>query len=226
MVTLERYRRHLHRKKLKELRKEPDDDYSILNEIAKIKGFKGGKRVEPYEQYVEDLAKEMGFRGKKKGQKIDKKILDVDISPLEEWREYYRKKGIKVRYWDLVPEEDYIQAMEVLKEKWDVTHQKFLRFCIELEKDIRSFFETTKKTTAALSMEDAFKVMDEYHRKYPESMNIYSRDEFIIGLQFCLPEKGIGIKTKRLKIGEQPYRTHIIFEKIPIETTEIVGTIK
>jgi hypothetical protein len=214
MVTERAYSYYLARKKHKE-----EGDFSILNEIAKMKGFKGGKigerRIDPIEQYAEYLAREMGFRGRKKGEVIDGQRVDADVSPLEEWREFYRKRGTRVTYWDLVPEEEYGKALEVLKQKWITEHQKFLAFCNELEKDVRSWFEKTKKREAAVSVEDAMKSLDEYHRAHHDSMNIYTRDDFVIGLKYCFPEKGIGVTTKKMKTEpEEPYKTYIIFEQL------------
>ncbi len=213
MVTERAYSYYLARKKHKE-----EGDFSILNEIAKMKGFKGGKigerRIDPIEQYAEYLAREMGFKGRKKGDIVDGQRVDADVSPLEEWREFYRKRGVRAVYWDLIPEEEYDKALEVLRQKWVTEHQKFLAFCSELEKDIRSWFEKTKKKEAALSVEDAMKSLDEYHRAHHDSMNIYTRDDFLIGLKYCFPEKGIGITAKKMKTKlEEPYKTYIIFEQ-------------
>lgn len=214
MVTERAYSYYLARKKHKE-----EGDFSILNEISKMKGFKGGKigerRIDPIEQYAEHLAREMGFKGRKKGEIIGGQRADVDVSPLEEWREFYRKRGERVTYWDLVSEEEYDKALDVLRQKWITEHQKFLAFCNELEKDVRSWFEKTKKKEAALSVEDAMKSLDEYHRTHHDSMNIYTRDDFLIGLKYCFPEKGIGVTTKKMKTkSEEPYRTYIIFEQL------------
>ena len=214
MVTNRAYSYYLARKKHKE-----EGDFSILNEIAKMKGFKGGKigerRIDPIEQYAEYLARELGFKGRKKGEIFEKQRVDADISPLEEWREFYRRRGVKVTYWDLVSEEEYDEALDKLKQKWMAEHQKFLAFCDELEKDIRSWFEKTKKRESALSIEDALKSLDEYHRTHHDSMNIYTRDDLIIGLKYCFPEKGIGVTTKKMKTKpEEPYKTYIIFEQL------------
>lgn len=214
MVTKRAYSYYLARKKHKE-----EGDFSILNEIAKMKGFKGGKigerRIDPIEQYAEYLAREMGFRGRKKGEIVDGQRSDVDVSPSEEWREFYRNRGIKVTYWDLVPEEEYNKALEVLRQKWITEHQKFLAFCDELEKDVRSWFEKTKKREAALSIEDALKNLEDYHITHHNSMNIYTRDDFVIGLKYCFPEKGIGVTTKKMKTKpEEQYKTYIIFEQL------------
>lgn len=214
MVTERAYSYYLARKKHKE-----EGDFSILNEISKMKGFKGGKigerRIDPIEQYAEYLAREMGFKGRKKGEIIDGQRVDADVSPLEEWREFYRKRGERVTYWDLVSEEEYDKALDVLRQKWITEHQKFLAFCDELEKDVRSWFEKTKKKEAALSVEDAMKSLDEYHITHHDSMNIYTRDDFLIGLKYCFPEKGIGVTTKKMKTKpEEPYKTYIIFEQL------------
>lgn len=214
MVTRRAYSYYLARKKHKE-----EGDFSILNEIAKMNGFKGGKigerRIEPIEQYAEYLARELGFRGKKKGEIIEGQKVDADMSPLEEWREFYRKRGERVTYWDLVPEEEYYKVLDMLKQKWITEHKKFLAYCGELERDVRSWFEKTKKRESALSVEDAMKSIDEYHRTHKDSMNIYSRDDLIIGLQHCLPDKGIGITTRKMRAKpEEPYKTYIIFEQL------------
>ena len=208
------YRTYLTRKQHRE-----EGDFSILNEIAKMKGFKGGKigerRIDPIEQYAEYLAKDMGFKGRKKGEIFEGQKADADVSPLEEWREFYRKRGQKTTYWDLVPQEEYDEALDMLRQKWITEHQKFLAFCDELEKDIRSWFEKTKKGEAALSVEDALKSLDEYHRTHHDSMNIYTRDDFIIGLKYCFPEKGIGVATKKMKTKpEEQYKTYIVFEQL------------
>jgi hypothetical protein len=208
------YRTYLARKQHRE-----EGDFSILNEISKMKGFKGGKvgerRIDPIEQYAEYLAKDMGFKGRKKGEIFEGQKVDADVSPLEEWREFYRKRGQRVTYWDLVPQEEYDNALEMLKQKWIIEHHKFLEFCDELEKDIRSWFEKTKKREAGLSVEDAMVHLDEYHRTHHDSMNIYTRDDFLIGLKYCFPEKGIGVTTKKMKTKpEEQYKTYIIFEQL------------
>ena len=215
MVTKRAYSYYIARKKHKE---DVPVRLYIFNEIAKMKGFKGGKigerNIEPFEQYAESLARDLGFRGRKKGEIFEGQKVSVDMSPLEEWLEFYRKRGIDVVKWDLVPKEEYDKALEILKQKWMTEHQKFLAFCDELEKDVRSWFERTKKREAALSIEDALINLDEYHRTHHDSMNIYTRDDLIIGLKYCLPDKGIGVTTKKMKIKpEEPYKTHIIFEQ-------------
>lgn len=216
MVTERAYTYYKARKKLRE---KEEGDFSILNEIAKMKGFKGGKigerRIEPIEQYATHIARELGFKGKKKGEKVDGIIIGADISPLDEWREFYRRRGVKVSYWDLISEEEYDKTLEMLKQKWISEHKKFLSFCEELEKEIRIWFEKTKKIEAALSLEDALKYVEVYHETHPDSMNIYTRDDLIIGLKYCLPDKGIGVHTKKMKMKpEEQYRAHIIFEQL------------
>ncbi len=220
MVSERAYSYYLSRKKYKEKKDEEEGDFSILNEIAKLKGFKGGKigerRIEPIEQYAEFLAKELGFKGRKKGEKIEGKIVEADLSPSEEWRDFYRKRGKTGNpYWELIPEGEYEKSLEILKRKWTADHQKFIAFCSELEKDIRSWFEKTKKTEAALSIEDAFKHLEEYHMTHKESMNIYNRDDLILGLKYCFTEKGIDISTRKMKTHiDEPYKTYIIFKQI------------
>ena len=249
MVTERAYSYYLARKKHKE-----EGDFSILNEIAKMKGFKGGKigekRIDPIEQYVEYLAREMGFRGMKKGDIVDGEKISVDISSYEQFRARLRKDIQKEKeelmkkaqilraegkieeairkeeeasevempkdmYMYMVPKEEYDKALDALRQKWITEHQKFLAFCDELEKDVRSWFEKTKKKEAALSVEDAMKSLDEYHITHHDSMNIYTRDDFLIGLKYCFPEKGIGVTTKKMKIKpEEPYKTYIIFEQL------------
>ncbi len=229
-------------------------DFSILNEIAKLKGFKGGKigekRIEPIDQYVEYLVKEMGFRGIKKGEKIDDKVVEADIGPLEQYRSWLRKRvekrkedllkearkldaegkvaEAKIRreeaekvsmpknlYAYVIPQEEYAEAMNVLKDRWLSGHQKFLAFCAELEKDIRSWFEKTKKREALLSVDEAFKTMNEYHMSHPGSMNIYTTDDLLIGLDNCLPEKGIGITIRKTRLKtEEQYKTYIVFQQL------------
>lgn len=215
MVTERAYSYYLSRKK----HKEDGNFFAILNEIAKMKGFKGGKigerRIAPIEQYAEYIAREMGFRGRKKGEIVDGQRVDADVSPLEELREFYRKRNMRVPYWDLVPVEEYDKALKVLEERWMTEHHKFLAFCSELEKDVRSWFEKTKKREAAVSFEDAMKNLDEYHRTHQDSMNIYTRDDFLIGLKYYFPEKGISITTRRMKEKpEEPYKTYIIFGQL------------
>jgi hypothetical protein len=246
MVTQAAFEYYEARKKIRE-----KGDFSILNEIAKLKGFKGGKigekRIEPIEQYVEYLIREMGFRGMKKGEKIDSKAAEADITPLEQYRSWLHKRIDKRKeelmrearkleaerkldeaklkreeadrismpknlYAHVIPEEEYTEAMKVLKERWLTGHQKFLAFCLELEKDIRSWFERTKKREALLSVEEAFKTMNEYHMTHPGSMNIYTTDDLLIGLDYCFPEKGIAITIKKTRLKtEEQYKTYIVF---------------
>lgn len=267
MVTGARYRYYLARKE----RKRENGDISILNEIAKMKGFKGKKigekKVEPAREYAEFLVEEkLGFKGRKKGEKIYGKTLEDDIGPLEEyhafleyqekkkreeekklqdylarkegyksfadkeehlakemkftvdqyheylakktgfdsWRDYqtYLARGgrtVKSIYMSLIPEEEYIKDLEAIKQKWVTGHAKFMVFCDELEKDIRGYFEREEKKEAAISLDSLSAEMSKYHMTHPGSMNIFSKDEMIIGLQYCLVEKGIDVNMMRNK---------------------------
>lgn len=261
MVTIAKYKYYLARKE----RKREDDDLSVINEIAKMKGFKGKKigekKIEPAQEYAEFLVRErLGFKGRKKGEKVYGKALEEDIGPLEEyylflaqqarkkreeerelqnylarkegyksfadkeghiakemgltvdqyheyiakkagfdsWRDYqaYLDRGgksVRSVYMSLIPEDEYIKDLEALKYKWVLGHEKFIAFCNELEKDIRGYFEKNKKDEAAISVENLLTEMDKYHRTHPGSMNIFSKDEMIIGLDYCLIEKGIDV---------------------------------
>lgn len=267
MVTGAKYRYYLARKE----RKRESEDISILNEIAKMKGFKGRKigerKIEPAREYAEFLVKEkLGFKGRKKGEKIYGKILEEDIGPLEEyyafleyqekkkreeekklqdylarkegyrsfsdkeehlakemkftvdqyheylakkagfdsWRDYqtYLARGgrtVKSIYMSLIPEDEYIKDLEAIKQKWVTGHAKFMVFCGELEKDIREYFEREKKKEAAINLDNLSAEMNTYHMTHPGSMNISSKDEMIIGLQYCLTEKGIDVNMMRNK---------------------------
>ena len=261
MVTAARYRYYLARKE----RKREEDDLSVINEIAKMKGFKGKKigekKTEPSQEYAEFIVREnLGFKGRKKGEKVYGKTLEEDIGPLEEyylflgyqqkksreeekeyqdyaarregyksfadkeehiaqelglkveqyheyiakkagfdsWRDYKAyidkgRKSIKSIYMSLIPEEEYIKDLEALKNKWLIGHEKFIAFCNEIEKEIRRYFEQNKKNEAAININVLWAEMEKYHQTHPESMNIYSKDEMIIGLDNCLLEKGIDV---------------------------------
>lgn len=253
MVTQARFEYYKARKKFKE-----KEDFYILNEIAKMKGFKGGKvgerRIDPIEQYVESLVRELGFRGIKKGEKYiedsEEKEASVDISPMEQYRSWLQKRIRKRKevllaeakildaegrhreaqtkrddaasidmpkniYSSIIPDEEYNNAMEVLRKRWIDGHEKFLEFCSELEKDVRSFFERTKNEESLLSVEDAFKALNEYHMTHPKSMNINTTDDLLIGLGYCLPEKGIGVTIRKAKVKtEERYKTFIVFQQL------------
>lgn len=253
MVTKAKYEYYKARKKFKE-----KEDFYILNEIAKMKGFKGGKigerRIDPIEQYVEYLVKELGFRGVKKGEKYiedsEEKAASVDISPMEQYRSWLQKRIRKKKerlmteakildaegrhkeaqtkrddaesvdmpkniYSFIIPEEEYTKAMDVLKQRWIEGHEKFLEFCAELEKDIRGWFERTKNEESLLSVEDAFKALNEYHMTHPKSMDINTTDDLLIGLGYCLPEKGIGVTIRKTRLKtEERYKTFIVFQQL------------
>lgn len=253
MVTEAKYEYYKSRKKFKE-----KEDFYILNEIAKMKGFRGGKvgekRIDPIEQYAEFLAKELGFRGIKKGEKYiedsEEKVASVDISSLEQYRAWLQKRIVKKKemlmkeakrldemgeprlaqtkrdeveelrmpknlYSFIIPEEEYDIAMDVLKKRWVDSHEKFLDFCSELEKEIRKWFEKTKKGESLLSVDDAFKTLEEYHMTHPKSMDINTTDDLLIGLGYCLPEKGIGVSIRKTRLKtEEKYKTFIVFEQL------------
>lgn len=181
-------------------------DVSVLNEIAKLRGFKGRKKVEkigdkiiikdisPIAEYAEYHAKLLKFEGVKKGEKIDGKIAEKEITPFEEFSRYVEKRTGKRPeniYMMLIPEEEFTEGLKTLEQKWLSLHQKFIEFCYEFAKGVKEYFEKNKTNVALITMENMFNVMEEYHRTHPGSMNIYSRDELIIGLGYCLPEKDI-----------------------------------
>lgn len=201
--------RYLPGQKIKEVRSRKDVD--ILNEIAKIKGFKGrrvGKKiVEPIEEYAELLAREMGFRGKKKGERIDGKIVKEDMSPITEYAEFLRKRGISPKniYITLIPEEEFVQGLEDIRKKWLEDHEKFVGFCEMVERDVRGYFEITGSVEAAVKIEDMLKELDIFDKSRTGAMKIYNIDDLIIGLSFCL---GKGV-TLRMTSD----RKHIIFKK-------------
>lgn len=221
----EKYRLARERKIKK--KKEGDDESSkILNEIAKLKGFKGRKKVEktgdkikiidisPLAEWAEYHAKELGFEGKKKGEKINGTVIERTITPIEEFVDYMvRRTGrgksdiMTESYIMLIPQEEIVEGLERLKKIWLENHEKFINFCGELAQSIKKYYEDHKTDVAAITMDNMFKTMDEYHRKYPGSLNIYTRDELVIGLGYCLPEKGISPKMAATK-------TAITFEKI------------
>lgn len=198
-------------------------EIDILDEIARLRGFKGRKKVEkvddkvkiidisPKAEWAEHHAKKLGFEGKKKGEKIDGKIVEKELTPLEEFVRYVEKRtGQRPEYvfTMLIPNEEITQGLEILKQKWLSIHQKFINFCEELATNIKDYYEANKTTTTAITTEDMFKAMETYHRTYPGSMNIYSRDELIIGFSYCLSEKGIRARMTANKRA-------IIFETAP-----------
>jgi len=200
-------------------------EVDVLNEIAKLKGFKGRKKVERFDdkiriidispkgEWAEYHAKKLGFTGIKKGEKIDGKIVEKEMTPLEEFISYIMKKTGKRRedidiYSALIPKEEITQGLEMLRHKWLSTHQKFIEFCGYLVDRIKEYYEKNRTTVAAIRMEDMLKVMEEYHSARPGSMNIYSRDELTIGLWYCMPEKGINARMT-------PDKRAIVFEAIP-----------
>jgi DNA-binding Lrp family transcriptional regulator len=252
MVTKARFEYYKARKKFKE-----KEHFYILNEIAKLNGFRGGKvgekRIEPIEQYAEYLVRELGFRGIKKGEKYiensKEKIASTDISPTSQYRLWLQERIKKKReslieaarrlekegeirlakakideaktiempkiYSSLIPDEEYIKAMNILKMRWIEGHVKFLEFCEELEKEIKKWFEKTKKEESLLSIEDAFTALNEYHITHPKSMDINSTDDLLIGLGYCLPEKGIGVSIRKSRLKtEDKYKTFIVFEQL------------
>lgn len=208
----EKYR--LARKKIEERiasKKEKEkENIKVLNEIAKLKGFKGRKRVEktgdkikimdisPLAEWAEWHAKELGFGGKKKGEKVDGTIIEKTVTPIEEFTDYIAEKtGMNKSditdavYAMLIPQEEIKEGLDRLKQMWLEKHQKFIEFCSELAKDINRYYEMHNTTKTAITMDDMFKTVEEYHRTHPGSMNIYSRDDLVIGLGYCLPDKGI-----------------------------------
>lgn len=203
------------------------EDIDILDEIAKIKGFKGRKKVEkvgkkiiihdisPKATWAEHHAKELGFSGKKKGERIDGKIVEKDVSPITEFVEYMKKKtGKKPEniYLALIPEDEITEGLKIMEERWLVIHEKFIEFCKELAEGIYKYYESKKTNVAAITMEQMLDTMEEYHRTHPGSMNIYSRDELIIGLSYCLPGRGINARVSANKRA-------ITFEAIPVIKT-------
>ena len=194
----------------------------VIDEIAKLRGFKGRKRVEklddkikiidisPKGEWAEYHAKKLGFEGRKKGEKIDGVIVEKGLTPLEEFDEYITKKTGKRPediYSLLIPNEEITQGLEILKQKWLASHQKFMEFCREFADKVNQYFEKNKTTSAAIKIEDMFNSLEEYHRTHPGSMNIYSRDDLIIGFSYCMPEKGINARMTANKRA-------VIFEKI------------
>lgn len=184
-------------------------EIDVINEIAKLRGFKGRKKVEklddkikitdisPKGEWAEYHAKKLGFDGRKKGEKIDGITIEKGMTPIEEFEEYVTKKTGKRPeevYSILIPNEEITQGLNILKQKWLSSHQKFMEFCGEFANKVKEYFNKNNVTSAAIKIEDMLNSLDEYHRSHPGSMNIYSRDELIIGFSYCMPEKGINAK--------------------------------
>lgn len=215
------------REKRTKKKKEGDDESSkILNEIAKLKGFKGRKRVEktgdkikiigisPVAEWAEYHAKELGFEGKKKGDKINGTVVERTITPIEEFVDYIVKRTGRSRsdvlgevYMMLIPQEEIAGGLERLKKIWLENHEKFINFCGDLAQSIKKYYEDHKTNMTAITMDNMFKTMEEYHKTHPGSLNIYTRDELVIGLGYCLPGKGINPRMAATK-------TAITFEEI------------
>lgn len=185
------------------------NDIDVLDEIAKMRGFKGRKKVEklgnkirimdisPKGEWAEYHAKKLGFKGRKKGEKIGGVIVEKGLTPLEEFEEFMTKKtGERPKdiYLLLIPHEEITQGLDILKQKWLESHQKFIKFCGELVNKIKEYFRQKNVESAAVRIEDMFNTLEEYHRTHPGSMNIYNKDEFIIGLSYCMPETGINAR--------------------------------
>lgn len=202
----------------------PTKEIDILDEIARLRGFKGRKKIErlddkiriidvsPKGEWAEFHAKKLGFEGRKKGEKIDEKIVEKALTPLEEFVEYMKKrigKRPEDIYSLLIPNEEITQGLEILKQKWLSAHQKFIEFCGEFAGAIKEYYKENKTAVAAIKIEDMLKTLENYHMAHPGSMNIYSRDELIIGFSYCLPEKGINARMAANKRA-------IIFEAIPV----------
>ena len=194
----------------------------VIDEIAKLRGFKGRKKIErfndkiriidisPKGEWAEYHAKRLGFEGMKKGEKIDGVIIEKGLTPLEEFEEYIKKRTGKRPediYSALIPNEEITQGLEILRQKWLSSHQKFIKFCGEFAGNVKGYFEKNKAISAAIKIEDMFNSLEEYHRSHPGSLNIYSRDELIIGFSYCMPGQGINAKMTANKRA-------IIFEEI------------
>ncbi len=224
----------LARKKIEERiasKKEKEkENIKVLNEIAKLKGYKGRKRVEktgdkikimdvsPLAEWAEYHAKELGFGGKKKGEKVDGIIIEKTITPIEEFTDYIVEKSktserplsrsdvTDAVYAMLIPQAEISEGLDRLKKIWLESHEKFIQFCSEFAQNIKTYYVQNKTNTAAITMDNMFNVLEEYHRAHPKSMNIYSRDDLAIGLGYCLPERGIYPRmtaTKRAIIFEE-----------------------
>ena len=180
----------------------------VINEIAKLRGFKGRKKIRlddkiriidisPKSEWAEYHAKKLGFEGTKKGEKINGVIVEKASTPLEEFEEYIKKRTGKRPddiYSALIPNDEITQGLEILRQKWLSSHQKFIEFCGEFAGNVKKYYEKKNTISAAIKIEDMFNSLEEYHRSHPGSMNIYSRDELIIGFSYCMPDNGINAK--------------------------------
>lgn len=196
-------------------------DIDILDEIAKIKGFKSRKKVErvgrdiiihdisPKAAWAEYYAKELGFEGRQKGEKVNNKIVERYMSPISEFKEYILKKTGSVPdniYVALIPSEEITEGLRIMEQKWLDKHQKFIEFCKELVENVYRYYNEHNTNVAAIGMEQLLNSLEEYHKTHPGSMNIYSKDELILGFDYCLPGSGI-----RATVSNKKF---IIFEAI------------
>ncbi len=156
----------------------PLEQYIALLEEQKIKGF------ESEYKYHMLIAKKEGFEPKKMG-----------FESYEQYRKYVNGMwAIKNTYTSLIPEKDFEDVFRLIEERWRKEHEKFIAFSDELWKDsLKPYFEKTGKGEAVIFVSDVQAELDKFHHAKPGSMNIYNIDDIVVGLSYCLKEKGVDV---------------------------------
>lgn len=176
------------------------EQYIQLLRYKRIEGYKSSR------EYDEYIAEKEGFKSLREKEESIAGEMGLSVpeyhmflaeergfGSYEEYQKYVNGiSAIVGTYEKLIPKEDFDDISKLIKDKWTKDHEKFILFCSEFWKDsLEPYFEKTKKSDAAVFVDNIKTELDKFHRSKPGSLNIYNIDDIAIGMSYCLEEKGV-----------------------------------
>lgn len=118
--------------------------------------------------------------------------------------EYMRAESY--RRW-LLAIGDYDNFLRFIEEDWLKKHEKFVEFCAQTKPQIVGLIKKSESGKKVfVSMDNMIKEMEGYHTTHPKALNIYSKNDMIVGLQYCLSRS-----TPKIDVGVSHDERYITF---------------
>lgn len=211
------------------LERQPKEFYTILEKyvINKAKELKGGKYWflvdeakwctkeydEEKKEFVEkcsDIPVNTWIKEYDEGKRLNPDLVFMRREPGEKpspTDEYLRAESYK--RW-LLTIGDYDNFLWFIEDDWLKKHEKFAEFCTQVKPQIVSLVKSSKSGKRVfISMDNMIKEMEDYHTTHPKTLNIYSKNDMIAGLQYCLSRS-----TPNIDVGISHDEMYLIFKMV------------
>lgn len=140
-------------------------EWFVLDVNKWVREYGEGKRINPDEIFVRPKT-------------------DAKPGPTGEYM-----KAESYKRW-LVEIGEYDHFLEYIEDDWLSKHEKFVEFCAHIKPQIVALIKASKTGTEAIvTLDNMVQEVEDYHMSHPKPMNIYSRNDVIFGLYFCLARK-------------------------------------